>query len=144
MSAANIQARFYNALHISQNCCLSAPTPKMPYLCVVGTLDFDEPKGAQRLLDTFEHYKSCVDLRLANEWCATNDLNESFEAFRERVEQEEFWRVQDYEKHAESEGLVASSASLDSRQLASQTETLEFCGCRCFRALSVERGFYFA
>jgi hypothetical protein len=32
----------------------------------------------------------------------------------------------------------------DERQLGSLTATLEYCGCRCFRALCIARGFFFA
>jgi len=32
----------------------------------------------------------------------------------------------------------------DERQLGSLTSTLEYCGCRCFRALCIARGFFFA
>jgi len=140
---SNIQSRFYNALHISQNCCLSAPTPKMPYLCVVGTLDFDEMKAMTNRNAAFENYKSCVDRRVADEWCATREGKESFTEFRARIEEEEFWRVQDISVTKVLTEEI-QKAGLDPRQLVSQTETLTFCGCHCFRALSVERGFYFA
>jgi hypothetical protein len=139
----NIQSRFYNALHISQNCC-STPN-KMPYLCVVGTLDFDEMKAMTTRNFAFEEYKSCVNHRIAMEWTATREEeNENFAQFRERIEQEEFWRVQaDAVAVALAEDLQQTD-NKDPRQLASRTETLTFCGCHCFRSLSVERGFYFA
>jgi hypothetical protein len=48
-------------------------------------------------------------------------------------------------KYLEGEDIPSlPEIGLDKRQLESMTEWFEFCGCKVFRAFSVERGFIFA
>jgi hypothetical protein len=137
------QDRFNHALTTAQS--LSVTPEKMPYLCVVGTFDFDELKA--EILRTMEwhHYHQRVCERLANEWDPFNTSDKHFDAFKERIEQEEFGReIVTNETPATSPVLAEAEAGLDPRQQRSLTDFFEYCGCKCFRSLDQPRGFWFA
>jgi hypothetical protein len=141
----NAQQRFRHLLENSQALCAAGPD-KMPYLCVIGTQDFDELRAEVESLYEQRDYLSRIEDRLANEWDPLNPSCEQFSALRERIEQEEFGREQasTLDTPAASPIIAEVGASLDPRQKASLTEWFEYCGCRCFRALSGLRGFWFA
>ena len=140
----NTQRRFQHHLLEQQRLCAAGPE-KMPYLCVIGTQDFDELRAELSQLEVFRDCVSRVEDRLANEWDPFNTSCEQFSALRSRIEQEEFSKTQLGPTPASSPVIAeAEAAELDPRQSSSLTEWFEYCGCKCFRALSSSRGFWFA
>lgn len=117
---------------------------KMPYLCIIGTHDFDELRAECMRLEEARDAVARIDDRLAHEWNPLDTSCERFEALRERIEQEEFARIQVGSTSAANPVIAEAEADYDPKQRASLTESLEFCGCKCFRSLSEARGFWFA
>lgn len=142
---SNAQKRFAVALSEAQTGV--TPHDKMPYLCVIGTHDFDELSEELVRMDVFREYKERVNRRVADEWNPFDEPSSPdnhFETFRERIEQEEFDNIQVGSTPSASPVIAEAEAALDPRQRASMTECLEFCGCKCFRSLNEQRGFWFA
>lgn len=136
------QQRFHHYLVQAQELCTNAN--KMPYLCVIGTHDFDELFEECKRHVIATKFRERVDERIAYEWNPFNTSNVDFEEFRERVEQEEFDKMKVGSEPSGSPLVAEAEAAMDLRQRAPQTEHFEFCGCKCFRSLCDARGFWFA
>jgi hypothetical protein len=109
------QIKFYEALVESQK---KLAKFKMPYLCIAGSRDFDMLKAIPSFVN-----KPTGILR---EWTVPQA---------------------DFDKEtpdARDAAWPADLAALDKRQADSLTEWFSFCGCKVYRALSVETGFIFA
>lgn len=142
----NAQQRFHHCLTVAQGLC-ECPD-KMPYLCVVGTHDFDELRCELMRLEEGRAVLERVSERIATEWDNTYNpfapCVETFPQFVSRVEQEEFDKIQVGSTPAASPVIAEAESDYDARQIVSQTECLEFCGCKCYRSLNEQRGFWFA
>lgn len=142
--------RFYRALRAEQESC--ANPEKMPYLCIAGFADFDELNAEQ----------GAKIMALADAWLAASsdpaktwspECTSSLPSFQNTPH--DILRVNDTphpdpqaqnnrHQHPELSQGPADVLGLDNRQLESQTEWFEFCGCKVFRAMSQPRGFVFA
>lgn len=139
----NAQQRFQQHLRHAQD--QFGEQPKMPYLCVVGSHDFDELKAELLKHTEFLAMHERIARRLSNDWDPFNTSCANFAQFKENVEQEEFTRELMENETAASSPLVAEAqAAMDPIQRKSLTDYFLYCGCHCFRSLNEPRGFWFA
>lgn len=141
-----VQNRFFDALEFAQSWSgnLSA-RDRMPFLCVVGYDDFAELMSAAQRDSS---YSLPLNLPLpgdpeAEKSAGTGPINDpELDALQLIPKINPAWVEAGKVLHCDIPGLRPTLP--DDRQLASQTEWFEFCGCKCFRSLCNPRGFSFA